>query len=99
MLLPTPHPTVVFQRLDDGAMLFLPGTETYFGLNAVGAMVWQLLPPARTTLDDVAAELGTQFPDVSIDTIRADVAELLGALTREGLARSAVGGSDVAPAA
>ena len=45
-MLPTPLPTVIFQRIDDGAVLFAPATEVYFGLNEVGAKIWQLLPPA-----------------------------------------------------
>lgn len=88
MTLPSPSPSIVFQKLEDGAMLFAPETETYFGLNEVGALVWQQLPPVRTTLDELTAAIAARFGDVPIDTIRADVQELLEALVREGLAQA-----------
>ncbi len=80
-------------------MLFAPETETYFGLNAVGALVWRALPPAHLALEALCATLGERFPDVPRDTIRADVIELLDALLREGLVQPApTGDGDVAPA-
>ena len=50
-MLPSANPAVIFQKLDDGAVLFTPETELYFGLNSVGALVWDLLPPRTETLD------------------------------------------------
>ncbi|MBK7905639.1 MAG: PqqD family protein [Gemmatimonadetes bacterium] len=98
MNLPSPSPTVVFQSLEDGAMLFYPESETYFGLNAVGALVWCALPPAHGTLDALCATLGERFPDVPRDTIRTDVIELLDALLREGLVQpTPTGDGDAAP--
>lgn len=88
-MLPSPSPSVVFQKLEDGAMLFAPETETYFGLNEVGALVWQQLPPAQRTLDELAALIAGRFTDTPIETIRTDVQELLAALVREGLAEAA----------
>lgn len=86
---PSQNPRVVFQKLDDGAVLFAPETELYFGLNEVGQLVWQLLHPSTATLDEVAARVGERFPEVPLATIRADVGELVDALLREGLARHA----------
>jgi len=97
--LPIPNPTVVFQTLDDGAMLFAPESETYFGLNSVGTLIWQHLPPVLLTLDDVCRTLAERFPDVATSTIRADVEELLASLVREGLAQAPPpGGGDAASA-
>jgi len=84
-MLPLPAASVVFQRIDDGAVLFAPSTEIYFGLNEVGARVWELLPPACTSLDDVCAELARAYPDVAATTLRTDVEELLAQLLAEGL--------------
>ena len=98
MTLPSPRSTVVFQALEDGAVLFAPETETYFGLNAVGAIVWQSLPPAHRTLDALSTTIGERFPDVPRDTIRTDVIELLDALLREGLVQpTPTGDGDAAP--
>lgn len=93
MTLPTPSPDVVFQKLEDGAVLFAPGTETYFGLNEVGALVWQLLPPVSGSLDELTTELAARFAEVPAATIRTDVLELLDDLVREGLARDGAAGA------
>lgn len=84
-MLPSPLPTVVFQRIDDGAVLFSPATEIYFGLNEVGARVWQLLPPTSASLDELCAALGQEYPEVDATVIRQDVTELLAELAKEGL--------------
>lgn len=86
---PSPNPRVVFQKLDDGAVLFAPDTELYFGLNEVGQLVWQLLAPSTATLDDIASRVGERYPEVPATTIRSDVGELIAALVQEGLARHA----------
>ena len=98
VMLPRTNPGVVFQKLDEGAVLFAPATELYFGLNDVGAMIWELLPRASTP-DDVYAALHATFPDVDRDIIRADVDELLARLLAEGLIeRTASTGGDDSPA-
>lgn len=84
-MLPSPLANVVFQRIDDGAVLFAPTTEIYFGLNEVGARVWELLPPASDSLDALCAQLASAYPDVEMAVLRADVEELLGQLLAEGL--------------
>ena len=57
-ILPRPHPAVMFREVSDGAVLLQMEDEIYFGLNSVGARIWQLLPPASTDLDDLCAQLG-----------------------------------------
>lgn len=83
--LPAPHPDVIFRSLADGAVLFSTTEEVYFGLNEVGSRIWELLPPARETLDELCTELHAQYPDVDEATLRADVEELLGELQEFGL--------------
>lgn len=75
----------MFKSLSDGAVIFSPVDEVYFGLNAVGVAVWELLPPTLSTLDDLCAELGHRYPDAELSTIRADVVELLDKLDEYGL--------------
>lgn len=84
-MLPHRATTVVFQRIDDGAVIFAPTTEIYFGLNEVGARIWELLPPACQTLDDVCARLAEMYPDVPVEALRGDVEELLTQLLAEEL--------------
>jgi hypothetical protein len=99
--LPVPEGSVVYKAVADGAVLFSGATEVYFGLNAVGAQVWELLPPATTRLDDLVAEMARRYPEVGVDELRADILELLRELedfqlvvspARAGGARAAVGG-------
>ena len=85
-MLPLANPSVIFQKLDDGAVLFAPESEIYFGLNSVGVAIWELLPPVLQTVDELCTRVGALFPDAPAETIRTDVAELLDQLVTEGLA-------------
>lgn len=80
--LPLPNPEAILAEVTDGAVLYLPETEHYFGLTPVAAQVWQLLPPACQTLGEVCRSLAERYPDVPMDTLRQDVSELLEALER-----------------
>ena len=84
-MLPTRNPKVIFKALSTGAVLYSTEEEVYFGLNPVGVRVWELLPPAQQTLDEVCRVLASEYPEVTEDVIRADVAELLDELLRLGL--------------
>ena len=75
--LPAPEGSVVYKAVADGAVLFSGTTEVYFGLNAVGAQIWELLPPATTRLDDLVAEMARRYPEVAVDELRADIVGLL----------------------
>ncbi len=85
MKLPRAKTTVVFKSLSDGALLFSTEDETYLGLNEVGSRVWQLLPPACQTLQEMVEQLGRTYPEVDADVIRTDVLELLNDLGKHGL--------------
>ena len=84
-MLPHARPGVLFEPLPDGAVLLDTRTEVYFGLNPVGARVWQLLPPAARTLDELCAALGREYPAGPGAVLRDDVAELLAQLRDQGL--------------
>lgn len=84
-LLPVAAPAVIYKALADGAVVFSTQTEVYYGLNAVGAQVWELLPPTSTTFDELCDAVARQHPDVDAEVIRADIAELLRELEAHGL--------------
>lgn len=75
----------VFKRLPEGGVLFSTETEVYFGVGEVGARIWELLPPAAHTVDEMVAILSAKYHDVTADQIRADVERFLGELLDNGL--------------
>lgn len=88
-MLPIPNQNIIFKRLGDGAVIFNCADEVYFGLNAEGARIWELLPPASRSVDDLVACLAAENPGMSAETIRADVEDLLQSLATFGLVRPA----------
>lgn len=75
--LPQPDPTVVFKPVSSGAVLLQMENEIYYGLNHVGALIWQLLPPECAQMDELCERMVAEFPDVPLETIQEDVTELL----------------------
>ena len=84
MQLPLPNPDVIYKPVTDGAVLLSTEDEVYYGLNAVGARVWEFLPDL-TDLDELCARLHAVYPEVSGATIRADVRALIEDLLAWGL--------------
>lgn len=57
------RPDVVFRRLDEEAVLLDLKSGKYFGLNEVGARIWQLVAESRTLgeiLDTLHQEYATE---------------------------------------
>jgi len=59
--------------------------EVYFGLNSVGASIWQLLAPRCDCLDDLCTRLLAGFPDANPGELRRDVEDLLAQLHESDL--------------
>lgn len=85
--LPSAHPDVIFQRLGDEAVLYHPTKEVYYGLNAVGARVWELLPTCPS-YGSLCSELSIEYPDAPSTVISHDVAELLDEFLSNDLVKS-----------
>jgi hypothetical protein len=83
--LPVAQPTIVWVKLPDGAVLFAPETEVYYGMNPVAASVWELLPESADSLDTLCSRVQECFPDATFDQVRSDVIALLEDLERAGL--------------
>jgi hypothetical protein len=67
----------VFRTVSDGAVLLQTEDEVYFGLNAVGSLVWRLLESECSDMDDLCSRLAVNYPEVDPAVLRSDVAELL----------------------
>ncbi|MBV6521090.1 MAG: hypothetical protein MNPFHGCM_01213 [Gemmatimonadaceae bacterium] len=83
--LPSPSPSAIFKPLAEGGVLFSTDTEVYFGVNVIGARIWELLPPATRTFDELCAALIAQYSDVSPAQIQKDVRKFLDDLVENGL--------------
>jgi len=81
---PTVADDVIFQRMSDGAILLSTEEEVYFGLNEVGARIWEGLEAAQDT-NAICAALEDRYPEADPEQIRSDVDELVDELVREGL--------------
>jgi hypothetical protein len=90
-MLPRRNPEVLFKPVTDGAVLLHVTDEVYFGLNAVGARVWEHLPPASTTFEELCEKIQAEYSDAGIEEIRTDVQELLAELLQHGLVVAASG--------
>ena len=74
---------VLFQEVTGNAALLNLETETYFGLDEVGTMMWQTLEQA----DSVGAAAGTlaDHYDAPRETIEQDLVKLVQDLRKNGL--------------
>lgn len=91
-MLPVANPGVICQPVEEGAVLLDSSQEIYYGLNQVGVRVWELLAPACQTIDELCAVLSAEYPEVALETLRADVLELLAELGGYGLVLPQGGG-------
>jgi hypothetical protein len=77
---------VLTRQVGDEVVLLDLASGNYFGLEAVGARIWQLLGEARSTAsirDTLLAEY-----DAPADTIEADLQRLVAELISRGLVTS-----------
>jgi len=75
-MLPVPDPAVIYQSLAEGAVLFSTRDEVYYGMNQVGARIWEALETSATW-EEVYQKLLIQFPDAGDDLLRTDVQQLV----------------------
>jgi hypothetical protein len=71
--------------MPDGAVLFVPETEVYYGMNPVAAAVWELMPEAANSMDKLCSLVQDRFPDAQLEQIHSDILALLDDLERAGL--------------
>jgi hypothetical protein len=89
--LPEPATHVIFRRLPEGGVIYSTESEIYFGLNDVGARIWELLPPAASTFREMCSALERAFPDATAALIRRDVTRYLDELVANALVVPASG--------
>lgn len=88
-MLPIPADTVIFRRLETGAVLYDSAAEVYYGLNDVGATIWELLGDTALTPDGLVDRLLSAYPEADTVLLRADSDALIASLVGFGLLRVA----------
>jgi hypothetical protein len=83
------NPSVIYRELAGEVVLLNLQSGVYYGLDAVGSRVWQLLMQSRG-VDEVCEILLDEY-DVSAETLRIDVDRLVGDLSDKGLVTVAAG--------
>ena len=89
-MLPTPADSVIFRRLETGAVVYDSAAEVYYGLNDVGAAIWELLGDPDLSPDRLIARLASRYPDADETLLRADFDALIGSLVGYGLLKARV---------
>lgn len=84
--LPVASPAVIYRAVGDGAVLLCATDEVYYGLNRVGARIWELLQQGTKSITELCAALQCEYPNVDPSTLRSDAVELLRDLMASGLA-------------
>ena len=77
--LPRPNPKVAARIINGEAMILTPHDSVLHTLNPVATRVWELLGEHRR-LDALVAAIVSEF-EVTPETARADVEQLIGELT------------------
>ncbi len=75
-----PHPDVLVQVLPEGeAVLLHMGSEVYFGLDPIGARMWEALADTGD-IEATASQLANEF-EVEEDRLLSDLRQLVAELT------------------
>ena len=77
---------VMFRQVGDETVILDLASGTYFGLDPVGARIWQLLSEG-SSLGQIVTTLVDEF-DVSQEQLRKDVDALVALLMARGLLRA-----------
>lgn len=88
VILPEPGETVIFQEMDEGAVLFCTREEFYFGLNSVGKAIWESLGDGVADFDELIRILAHRYPQVDGLVLKEDAAAFLRELEENKLVKA-----------
>ncbi len=78
-----PRATVLAREIGGEMVLLDPDRGVYFGLNEVGTRIWALLAEGSSG-EQIEAQLLAEY-DVSLESVRVDLQNLLAELLEQGL--------------
>ena len=79
----TPRESVVFQQLQEEAVLLNLDSGLYFGLDPIGTQIWNLLADGQS-LPQIVSTITAEY-EVDNEQCTADLLKLLGDLEAQGL--------------
>lgn len=79
-------PSCVACEVDDGIAILDLRSNTYFGVNSVGAEIWGKMSNP-VSLDDLTAAIANDY-SVNADECRTDIAALLDDMVKHGLVQT-----------
>lgn len=83
------HPSVICRELSGETVLLNLESGVYYGLDAVGTRVWQLLQQGKTVAD--VCDVMVEEYDVAPEVLRDDVSRLVEELRERGIATLGAG--------
>ena len=82
---PVPAEKLASGTAEDQMLLLNVNTGEYFGLNAVGALIWELADGTRTVAT-IAQEVSDEYETVELGRVQKDTAKLARELVEQELA-------------
>ena len=79
----TPRQAVMFQQLQEEAVLLNLDSGLYFGLDPIGTRIWNLLAQGQS-LPQIVSTIMAEY-EVDIEQCTSDLLKLLGDLEAQGL--------------
>lgn len=76
-------PQVMWRAIGEETVLLNLERGLYFGLDEVGARIWELLA-AEKSFPEIASVVAGEY-DVNIEQVRSDLIEFIGTLVEKGL--------------
>jgi hypothetical protein len=76
--------TVVAQEIDGETVLFDMDSENYFGLDAVGTVIWDIFQE-NSVLSDVLLHLVEMYDDIDENILKKDLLHFVERLEENGL--------------
>ncbi len=73
----------LLEEMDEGALIYNPGTTTALQLNSSSTLIWQLCDGSHS-VEDIVAYLSENFPE-AVAHIEQDVMITIMELSREGV--------------
>ena len=84
------NPEVLSSKIDEEVILMSIEADSYFGLEPVGSLVWEMLAKQPASVSELVVQLMEEY-DVQEDTCREDVLQFINDMSEKKLIHQFVG--------